>query len=60
SDIPWKASPMPGVDRRMLDRLGDEEGAMQAYRRTLEIHPNLEPAQEAVERLSPEVDGREL
>ena len=22
--IPWKASPMPGVDRRMLDRLGDE------------------------------------
>ena len=24
SDIPWKASPMPGVDRRMLDRLGDE------------------------------------
>ena len=24
SDIPWKASPMPGVDRRMLDRIGDE------------------------------------
>ena len=23
-DIPWKASPMPGVDRRMLDRIGDE------------------------------------
>ncbi|MEM7426625.1 MAG: cupin domain-containing protein [Pseudomonadota bacterium] len=22
--VPWKASPMPGVDRRMLDRLGDE------------------------------------
>jgi len=22
--IEWKASPMPGVDRRMLDRLGDE------------------------------------
>jgi anti-sigma factor ChrR (cupin superfamily) len=22
--IPWKASPMPGVERRMLDRLGDE------------------------------------
>ncbi len=22
--IPWKASPMPGVDRRMLDRIGDE------------------------------------
>ncbi len=24
ADIPWKASPMAGVDRRMLDRLGDE------------------------------------
>lgn len=24
SQIPWKASPMAGVDRRMLDRLGDE------------------------------------
>jgi len=22
--IPWKSSPMPGVERRMLDRLGDE------------------------------------
>ncbi len=22
--IPWKPSPMPGVDRRMLDRIGDE------------------------------------
>jgi anti-sigma factor ChrR (cupin superfamily) len=24
ADIPWKASPMHGVDRRMLDRIGDE------------------------------------
>ena len=24
ASIPWKASPMPGVDRRMLDRIGDE------------------------------------
>lgn len=23
-DLPWIASPMPGVDRRMLDRIGDE------------------------------------
>jgi hypothetical protein len=22
--LPWKATPMPGVERRMLDRLGDE------------------------------------
>lgn len=24
NDIPWQVSPMPGVDRRMLDRIGDE------------------------------------
>ena len=24
AQVPWKASPMPGVDRRMLDRMGDE------------------------------------
>ena len=24
ASIPWSASPMPGVDRRMLDRMGDE------------------------------------
>ncbi|MEQ8602642.1 MAG: cupin domain-containing protein [Marivibrio sp.] len=24
ADLPWVASPMPGVERRMLDRLGDE------------------------------------
>lgn len=24
SDVPWNPSPMPGVDRRMLDRIGDE------------------------------------
>ncbi|MEM9731840.1 MAG: cupin domain-containing protein, partial [Myxococcota bacterium] len=22
--IPWSPSPLPGVDRRMLDRIGDE------------------------------------
>lgn len=24
ADMPWTASPMPGVDRRMLDRIGEE------------------------------------
>ncbi len=24
ADVPWVASPMPGVDRRMLDRIGNE------------------------------------
>jgi anti-sigma factor ChrR (cupin superfamily) len=23
-DLPWSPSPLPGVDRRMLDRVGDE------------------------------------
>ncbi len=44
----------------ILERLGDKQGAMRAYRRGLEIHPNLPGAAEGVERLAPEVDGREL
>ena len=44
----------------ILERTGDKRGALTAYRRGLEIHPNLPGAVEAVERLSPEVDGREL
>ena len=44
----------------ILERTGDSEGAMRAYRRGLEIHPNLPGAAEGVERLTAEVDGREL
>jgi tetratricopeptide (TPR) repeat protein len=44
----------------ILDRLDRDAEALQVFRRALEIHPNLEGAQEAVERLAPEVDGREL
>ncbi|MEM1277162.1 MAG: tetratricopeptide repeat protein [Pseudomonadota bacterium] len=44
----------------ILDRLGDKKGALRAYRRAVEIHPNMEGAQEAIERLAPDVDGREL
>jgi tetratricopeptide (TPR) repeat protein len=44
----------------ILERLGDKKGAMQAYRKGLEIHPNLPGASEGVERLAPDVDGREL
>jgi len=44
----------------ILERLGDKKGAMRAYRRGLEVHPNLPGAAEGVERLSPDVDGREL
>ncbi|MHA1529000.1 MAG: tetratricopeptide repeat protein [Alphaproteobacteria bacterium] len=44
----------------ILERLGDKQGAMRAYRRGLEVHPNLPGAAAGVERLSPDVDGREL
>ena len=44
----------------ILEQIGDKKGAMQAYRRGLEIHPNLPGAIEGVERLAPDVDGREL
>jgi len=44
----------------ILERLGDKPGAMRAYRRGLEVHPNLPGAAAGVERLAPDVDGREL
>ena len=44
----------------ILERLGDKQGAMRAYRRGLEVHPNLPGAAQGVERLSPDVDGRAL
>ncbi|MEM6488870.1 MAG: tetratricopeptide repeat protein [Pseudomonadota bacterium] len=44
----------------ILDRLGQEAGAVLAYRRALELNPHLEGAQRGVERLAPDVDGREL
>jgi Flp pilus assembly protein TadD len=44
----------------ILERLGDKNGAMRAYRRGLEVHPNLPGAAAGVERLAPDVDGRDL
>lgn len=44
----------------ILERLGDKEGAYRAYTRALEIHPHLPGAAEAVKRLAPDVEGREL
>lgn len=44
----------------ILERLGDKKGAMRVFRRGLAIHPHLPGARDAVERLSPDVDGREL
>lgn len=44
----------------ILDRLDREAEALRVYRRALEIHPHLEGAKEAVERLTLEVEGRPL
>ncbi len=44
----------------ILERLGNEEGAYQAYSEALAVHPNLPGAAEAIERLAPQVEGREL
>lgn len=44
----------------ILDRTGNAKGAVEAYRRALALHPNLEGAQRGVDRLKEEVDGQEL
>ena len=42
----------------MLVDLGDKEGALEAYRRVLKVHPWLPGAQEAEAALTIEVEGR--
>ena len=44
----------------ILDRIGDQTGALEAYRRAVEIHPNLPGAQDGIRKLSKEVEGRRL
>lgn len=44
----------------MLDRLGDEKGALEAYRRALAINPHLPGAAEGIRKLTPEVEGERL
>jgi len=44
----------------IMERLGNKEGAMQAYREVLAIHPNMPGAAAGVKRLSAEVDGQAL
>lgn len=44
----------------ILDRTGYEAQALATYRRVIELHPHMEAAQKAIERLSIEVEGREL
>lgn len=44
----------------ILMSLDDKRGAVQAYRRALALHPHLERVKSLVERLGPEVDGRDI
>ncbi|MEL6267640.1 MAG: tetratricopeptide repeat protein [Pseudomonadota bacterium] len=44
----------------ILDRTGKDEEAMQVFRRVIEIHPNQPGAQNGIDKLSPDVDGRDL
>jgi hypothetical protein len=40
--------------------MGQERAALEAYRRALEIHPNLDAARQGVVRLEPKVEGQDL
>ena len=44
----------------ILEETGKEAGALRAWRRAQEVHPNLDRATEAIERLEPQVEGRSL
>ena len=44
----------------ILDRLDRKSEALAVFRRALEIHPHLDGASEAVDRLTPTVEGQEL
>ncbi len=44
----------------IFERLERKDAAMRAWREAARLYPSLEPAEEAIRRLSPEVDGRAL
>jgi tetratricopeptide (TPR) repeat protein len=44
----------------MLEQVGAEAAALAASRAVLEINPHIEGAKEAVKRLAPKVDGRDI
>lgn len=44
----------------ILDRIGNKAGALQVYRRALELHPHMPGAQDGIDRLKTDVEGREL
>lgn len=44
----------------ILERIGDEAGALAAQREALSVNPHLESARDAIDRLAPKVDGRKI
>ncbi len=44
----------------ILEQIGREADALTAFREALKVNPHIERAQEAVERLAPQVDGRDI
>ncbi|MDZ4776481.1 MAG: hypothetical protein SGJ23_06815 [Alphaproteobacteria bacterium] len=44
----------------IYEDMGQENAALEAYRRALEIHPFLDTAKQGVSRLEPKVDGQDL
>jgi Flp pilus assembly protein TadD len=44
----------------ILERTGDEAGALKAARAALAVNPHLDEVAEIVKRLSPKVDGRDI
>jgi tetratricopeptide (TPR) repeat protein len=45
---------------RILEELGDPEGAVEAYEAALAVHPRLQDVKDAVDRLKAETAGQEL
>jgi tetratricopeptide (TPR) repeat protein len=44
----------------ILQELGDEKGALEAFRRALAIHPHLERIPELVKQLTEKLEGRDI
>lgn len=44
----------------ILERIGDEAGALRAFREAARLNPHLEEAQEAIRRLEAQVEGRDI
>ena len=44
----------------ILQELGDDKGALEAFRRAVAVHPHLERIPDLVKKLTEKVEGREI